>query len=776
MRRASPAVLASARPGLTLAVAFAAVLAAVALASGLRPDASSDLLASRDSDVGRANAALRKDFGADPIYVTVDGDLGRTLALRNLVPLTGLEGKLARLPGVKAVYGPGTFINQTVVQADRVIGAELGAAARSGRRGLRRTARQYADLLVRFGFAGAPSMANRAFVAALVFGAGAEPKRRFRWLFPDRNHAVVIVRPEPGVGGERMLDLGARIERLARRTDLAGVRVAVAGSPLVAAALEREVRRELLVLTPLAALAMLALLLVVRRRAQGVAALVAAGAATVVTVGLSAVLGLGLTPATVAALPIVLGLSLDYAVQLQARYWTARAAREAPRAAVAGAAAAVWPPLALSGALTALGFLVLRLGGAPLLDRLGATLALGVAAGLASAFTVCPALLVRFDRGPARPLAAPLPRRLRAFRLRAPVIALLAVAACAGLAVSARTPVESDVTRLAPAGMAQLRAVEDLQRSLGTSDRLSVAVRARDVTQPRVLRFLAELQQRVLALDPRLRPGPNLAEVLTYGTTSQQLTTARVRRMLRLLPPYFLESVVNRDRTLAELSFGLPLVSVQQQARLVDRVRGLLHGAPPGVHAAPAGLVASASESERALERMRPGLLLLAAALMAAILLARWSDPVRVLVVLSPALLATGLLALALWALRVRLSPLAAGLEPLALAIGVEFSLLLEARYREARVAGAAPAGARRLAVDGIGGAVALSAGTVAAGFAALGLSAMPALRQLGWLVALELAVCAVVALAVVPAAAELLDGRRLPAWRGRVGLLGARR
>ena len=64
----------------------------------------------------------------------------------------------------------------------------------------------------------------------------------------------------------------------------------------------------------------------------------------------------------------------------------------------------------------------------------------------------------------------------------------------------------------------------------------------------------------------------------------------------------------------------------------------------------------------------------------------------------------------------------------------------------------------------------------MAAGFAALGLSAMPALRQLGWLVALELAVCAVVALAVVPAAAELLDGRRLPAWRGRVGLLGARR
>src|SRR2546423_2742083 len=249
MGRARPARLASARPGLTLAVAFVVVAAAVALASGLRPDASSDLLASRDSDVGRANAALRKDFGGDPIYLTVEGDLGGTLAMRNLVPLTGLEGRLARTPGVKAVYGPGTFINETVVQADRVIGAELGAAARAGRRGLRHTARRYADLLVRFGFAGAPSMANRAFVAALVFGAGAEPKRRFRWLFPDRNHAVIIVRPQPDVGGERMLDLGARIERLARRTDLAGVRGAVAGSPPVAAALERAGRRQRPLLT-----------------------------------------------------------------------------------------------------------------------------------------------------------------------------------------------------------------------------------------------------------------------------------------------------------------------------------------------------------------------------------------------------------------------------------------------------------------------------------------------------------------------------------------------
>ena len=39
---------------------------------------------------------------------------------------------------------------------------------------------------MRFGYLGVPSLLNRTFVQALVLGAGAEPKRRFAWLFPDR--------------------------------------------------------------------------------------------------------------------------------------------------------------------------------------------------------------------------------------------------------------------------------------------------------------------------------------------------------------------------------------------------------------------------------------------------------------------------------------------------------------------------------------------------------------------------------------------------------------
>jgi hydrophobe/amphiphile efflux-3 (HAE3) family protein len=779
------------RPRVVLAAAAIVVIVAAVLASSLTPSASTDLLVSQRSDVGRANAALKHDFGADPIYAVVSGPLDQTLEAPNLVALATLEGTISRLEGVKAVYGPGTFINQTVVQTQRVVQRELGtvagradaAAARvrdqarregatsaeaeaRGAAALKRSlgpkAQEYADLLVRFGFVGVPAVDNHAFVSTLVFGAGTTPKRKFQWLFPDNRHALVIVRPEGSVSGAAMLTLGAQIRAAAKAAKFGdGLSVQVAGTTIVAAALERDLRHELLLLTPIAALVMLLMLgFTLRRTAASLVSVGAAAAGTVVTVGISAVAGLGLTPATVAALPVVLGLTLDYVIQFQARYWAAREAGAAPEPAVAEALRRVVPPLALAGGMAACGFLVLVTADAPLLSRLGLTLAIGVVSGLAAALVLCPALVLCFDRDARGALSAPLARRIGSPRIGVPLIVGLAAAAAIGLAVSGRTPIESDLSRLAPASLPQLHDVQRVQEELHAGDRLSVAVRAPRVTTPAVIDYLAAVQKRVLAIDRRLRPGPSLSDVIVDTSGPGEVTQPRIDGMLKLLPAYFTSGVLNKQRTLAELSFVLPAVSVGDQARIVRQVRGALRGAPPGVTATPAGLTASAAASVDALDQMRPRLLLIAAALIGALLFALWRDVGRVVVVLAPALLACGIVGLLLWLIGLRLSPLAAGLEPLALAIGLEFGLLLEARYREARVAGASPGAARSLAQGSIGGPVMLSAGTAAAGFAALALSDLPLLRQLGWLVAVELLVCLLVALVFVPAGAEALDRR----------------
>jgi predicted RND superfamily exporter protein len=743
------------RPGWTLGLLATVVVVAAVAATQLKTSASPRLLVSPGSAVAQAGDELQRDFGADPIIVSLAGDLQNTVGKDDLVALLGLEGDIARSPGVASVYGPGTFVNQTIIQIDNVIKQELGSASLDNLTPA--DVQKYKALLVRFGSIGPPALDNRTFVLALVYGSGTTPKRRFQWLFPDNQHAVILVRPDRGLDGPAATALAARIRSLASAAGLNGVRVQVAGIPLLAAGLERATHDELLRLAPVAIGAMLLLLLLVLwRRRAAVLPLILALAGTTVALGLSGPLGLGMTLGTVAALPVVLGLGLDFGVQLQARYWVERAAGGPREAAASAALRGVGPTLGLAAVAMSVGFLALVAGPVPLLHRLGAVLALGTLANLGIILVAGPLLLSMIDRGPARPI------RLRPVTLRVPRVFLgvLLVLAVAGLAVSSQTKLQSDITALAPKGLPELRQVDALQRDLGTSGQLSVAVEADNVTAPAVIDWMGTAQQKILALDSHLRPGPDLAGLITSDGAVHPADQAGVDAKLKLLPKYFLDAVLTPDHRTAQMTFALPLASGSAQAALIKRVDRILATAPAGVRATPAGLVAAAATSADSLEHTRPGLLLLAAALVALVLLAAWRRPARVLLVLGPALLAAGISALVLVISGIRLSPLGAALEPLVLAIGLEFAMLMEMRYRQVRDAGADPAAARAAATAEIGGAVALSAATVALGFATLVLSHMSLLSQLGWLVALELALCLVMTIALVPAGAEWLDRR----------------
>jgi predicted RND superfamily exporter protein len=593
-----------------------------------------------------------------------------------------------------------------------------------------------------------------------------EPKQRFRWLFPDARHALVLVRPRTGISGSDMLELGRRIRAVTGDARIAGAELRVAGLPLLAASLERQTRLEILRLAPIAVAVMLLLLLVVLRGRRGRLVALALSLGSVgLCLALSWPLGLGLTVSTVAALPVVLGLGLDFAVQLQARYWIERGRGHAAPVAAARARDALRPTLLLAAVAMAAGFLVLLAGPVPLIDRLGAVLAVGCLSAVAVALLVGPALLLLTDRGPARPLALPHAGRLTRFAPPPAALAAAALLAVGGIALSNHVHLQSDISQLAPKGLDELRSTQAVQKEIGTSGQISVSVRARDVTAPAVLTWLGKAGARAQAVDRRLRPGPDLASLVSGGDPTAVPDRAGVDGMLRLLPRYFLSAVVAQDHRLAELTYAIPFVSVAEQGRIVRRIDAVLADPPPGVQARTAGLVAESATSTRRLDASRPWLLLLAAATVGLVLFAVWRDARRVALVLAPAMLAAGLSSLVLALLGVTLSPLAAALEPLVLAIGLEFGMLLDMSFRQARADGHSPTAARAVATRDIGGAVGLSAATVAAGFAVLGASRLPLLAQLGWLVAAELVLCLLVAVVVVPLVSEWLE---LPAGAGR--------
>ena len=247
---------------------------------------------------------------------------------------------------------------------------------------------------------------------------------------------------------------------------------------------------------------------------------------------------------------------------------------------------------------------------------------------------------------------------------------------------------------------------------------------------------------------------------------------AKVTALLDAVPPYFSQAVITADRRTANLAFGIRLAPLDEQQRVIDRMRAQLDP-PPGVTARIAGLPVLAAEANAALASpwRRLGTLLAGLAAVGLVLLLVFRRASRAWVPLVPIALATGWSALVLFLLRIPLNPMSATLGALVIALSTEFAVLLDGRYREERARGRGPADALRATYRSTGAAVLASGATAIAGFAVLAFSDIRMLQELGIVTVVDLSVSLLGVLAVLPAVLVLAERRagrpRRPARAG---------
>ena len=167
----------------------------------------------------------------------------------------------------------------------------------------------------------------------------------------------------------------------------------VTGVPVLAEDLSDALAGSIARLLLVALVVMAAVLALVFRRRLRLVPLAVALGAVALTFGLMALVGAPLTMASIAVLPVLLGLGVDYAIQYQARIAdppTARGAARAARVAV--------PTIATAALATAAGFLVLLLSPVPMVRGFGVLLVLGVGIAFALALTGGTAALVHARR------------------------------------------------------------------------------------------------------------------------------------------------------------------------------------------------------------------------------------------------------------------------------------------------------------------------------------------------------------------------------------------
>jgi hypothetical protein len=531
-------------------------------------------------------------------------------------------------------------------------------------------------------------------------------------------------------------------------------------------------------------------------------------AAAALAFGLFGIFGGSLTMASIAVLPILIGLAVDYAIQFQARFDEEVAAGAAGTEAARRAVAAAGPTIAIACTATATGFLVLLLSPTPMVRGFGLLLAVGVSIAFGLSLTAgIAALSLRREGGRTRvkpesggsPAASGVTLSAQRATQRAegfpPVPAVLSAAiahptrilavgaalAVIGWGLGTQIETQSDIRKLAPQGITAVRELNELQDATGVSGQVDVLVRAPDLTDPATLRWMAGFKRRVLEQNGFAGPNPSCreAEVCPGPALSDFVVGARgplrrgdIRAALAELPAYDLQQVAPADpRTglpghTALLSFGIRAQSLDDQQALIRRIGaevglpGAHDGPPRGVEVQLAGLPVIAAAAAEDLSSSRYWLTLAGIVAVAVVLLGAYRSPSRALLPLAPVILASGWSPLVLWVTGIPLNPMSATLSVLTIAIATEFSVLLSGRFHQERRGGRRLEDALRTAYARTGAAVLASGVTATAGFAVLLASDVRMLRDFGVVTVIDLVVALIGVMVVLPAALAWGDRR----------------
>ena len=716
-------------PGVAAALGVLALLAAVLVPGLLRVQVETgvDEFVPGGDPVARATSEMAAQFGGDPVVVLIESGKARELLLKeNLPALLQLEGELAALPHVKAVYGPGTVLNQIAGQAQDLL-AELGgyrdglrakAEARARERGasakevaaagVRATQafdERYAALLAKGMPGGLPTLHNQAFVDRVIFNDEGDPRPQWDFLVPRPDAVALLVRPDASLPQSDTEDLVAAVDAAVRDSDLKASSTTVTGIPTVVAALGEQVRHEVPLLGGLAVVAVGAWFLLTSwtRRRLRLLPLGASLLGTAVTLAVAGWAGRPLALTAVAFLPVLLGIGSDFMTYLHRN--------AGPRTVLAAALA------------SAAGFGALAVAPVPAVADLGVSLAVGLLV------TVLVSLAIHRwgPAEPATPSAASRPARGSgpARSTRVGILLVPVLAAVGGWAVFPSLSLQSDFTSLA-SGLPEYDEARGVERVLGASGEVALVVRGDDVLDAESFAWMSQTRRDVIA-----RHGDELSAVLSPADVLSFLggepDASQVDAAVRLLPPYLASSVVSPDRRMAVMTYGVDLDDVARLSVLRDHLEEVAASAPSSVDVEVAGLPMVAVSAQEAMddERLLGAVLGIVAAGLA--LLALLPERRVALVAMLSAALASGLVALGVAVTGTALTPMTAGLGSLTAAVACEFTVLLALAQRR---------GDRMLAR-----AVDLAAAASATGYAVLAVSDLGLIRGFGVLLAVTVAV-----------------------------------
>jgi hydrophobe/amphiphile efflux-3 (HAE3) family protein len=605
---------------------------------------------------------------------------------------------------------------------------------------------------------------NPIYVEFLLHDNEGDIRKSLRPFFPDERHAQLVVRLP---GNQSIEDEGDAADFVTATTaDLTfdGAVVTTTGAPVLLKDINDYLTSGMMTLGAIAVGIMVLILLLlfgVRWRLLPLGVILIG---VVWAFGAAGYLGIPLTIVTIAGLPVMLGVGIDYAIQMHARVEEEVIVGRSPHP-IQETSRKLGPALLVVTFDAVFAFAALRFAQVPMIRAFGLLLAVGIVMICVCSIIVPLAVLgIREHRSPTKardfregPLGrlvvwlGNLPAKV------APPLAVISVLVFfGGILVEDDLVLQTDPVEWVNQSSQVIEDLDTIEEEVGSSSELGMFVQSDDIFDDTTVGFVHDFAYEQLEANPDiLLTASSVVTTVSFlmeipGATIIPPTGAEVEAAFEVAPLDIQRITANVDEESLNLIFRTGPYSLDERAVVVNEIRDTVDP-PPGVSATPSGLAVVGVGLLENLEANRVLLTYLAILFVFLFLAVRLRSLVRALLSLVPVLIAVGLASLIAWGFSLELSPMTAVGGPLVVAACTEFTSLILLRFIEERQRGLEPKEAVDVVASRTGRAFIVSALTAIAGVAVIATSSLPLLRDFGIIVAMNVTVALLSALVVLP-------------------------
>ncbi len=595
---------------------------------------------------------------------------------------------------------------------------------------------------------------------------------------PSHLLTISVITLEPGLSQETKNAILGNLESIvALSNPPPGVHVVITGEPAFQQQMGEEMGTSMgtLILVAMVLMVVAVGLLFSHIRYRFLPVGIVAGG-LILTFGAVGYARLPLTMVAIAAFPVLIGVGIDYAINIHTRF-DEEARKASPEEAAWTTITKSGPSILFAMLSTSMGFVALWISPVPMIAGFGLVCVIGVACCYLVALLAMPSLGIllkyrpRYGRNSETEESGSshlmerynigvgnLARVIAKHAI--PILLICSLLGVIGFLMDSEIAINTNEDTFVPQDMPALINLKKVSRTMGSTSSLPVYIRSDNVLDIGTIRWMHDFQQYEASHNSKITGSESIATlILRYNNGKLPSSNPEVNAVLARIPEAEIGRYVS-GKTDAVILFSTVEMENEVAMAMVDNFAREIewNEPPPGVSVRVTGMGEMFSNLIREINIGKTRMTILAFALIFGLLLLIYRDAVKAVTPVIPIMMIVGWNGLVMYVLGIDYTPMTATLGSLTIGVASEYTILIMERYYEEKANGLPVIDAIQQATRQIGTAITVSGMTTVFGFAALLASSFNMISNFGLVTVITVGFSLIGAIIVMPAIIVLMS------------------